>query len=315
MSWLTEPDSEWDSSDPEAEPPRSRLRLVALLLGAWLAVSLIVLLVLLVVGGHHGNGRLRRTPPTRRTPALAAAGSSHSAGALPSGWKQQAADDQTNCAAHSYGQVAAFFARTPAASVHRLLATTSDDGRAIVIASNVVSFANEAQAKSYLTLVNADGTGNIADLLREGVRYPGGPAALPPAAFASGPGRLVRARAEAGYVTGTSSADDPTLQAVARRASDGRCKPSDRRRSGLEIGGEPAQLAHQPDPVGVVQPGGAADLRRDVAGLGAASPGPSLVRTTLTARSSSSRRARDTRPACSRRLTNGERVFDSSCSR
>lgn len=218
MSWLTEPDSDWDSTDPDSEPPRSRLRLVALLLGAWLAVSLVVLLVLLLVGGHH-SGNSPAASGSRSSSASPGTGSASSAGALPAGWKQQAADDQTNCAAHAYGQVATFFARTPCRSVHRLLATTSSsDGRTIVIASNVVTFASDAQAKSYLALVNADGTGNIADLLREGLRYPGGPTALPtPAAFASAQDGAAVHVAEAGYVTGTSSADDPSLQAAAKQ--------------------------------------------------------------------------------------------------
>ena len=130
---------------------------------------------------------------------------------------RRASDSQTNCAAHAYGQVQGFFARTPCISVQRLLATTNEGGRAVVIASNVVTFGSAAQAQRYLTLVNADGTGNIADLLREGVSYPGGPEKLPDAAFAS---RLDGNRvlvAEAGYVGGTSSATDPTLRAIAER--------------------------------------------------------------------------------------------------
>lgn len=213
MSWLTEPDSDWDSPDPDQEPPRSRLRLVALLLGGWLAVSLIVLLVLLLVGGHHNNpaGPATGSTATVVTPTATAA-------ALPAGWKQQAADDQTNCAAHAYGQVAAFFARIPCLKVHRLLASVTAGGRPVVVASNVVTFANDAQAKSYLDLVNSDGTGNISDLLREGVRYPGGPTALPTtAAFASVQDGSSVHVAEAGYATGTSSADDPTLTAVAKQ--------------------------------------------------------------------------------------------------
>lgn len=218
MTWLTEPDSDWGPADPEAEPPRSRLRLIALLLGAWLAASVVVLLVLLLVAGHHGTPTTAATTGAQRsTPAPGAPASAN--GGLPAGWTQQAADDQTDCAAHAYGRVAAFFARTPCSGVHRLLATTSRDGRPIVIASSVVTFASPAQAKSYLALVDADGTGNISDLLRERVRYPSGPAALPTAAFAS---RLDGARvhvAEAGYVAGTSSAADPVLQAVAKLGS------------------------------------------------------------------------------------------------
>ncbi len=209
MSWLTEPDSEWDSDDSPRKP-RSRLRLVALLLGGWLVVSVVVLLILLAVGGHHsadraGSGATAGSSGSASKPASSA---SPNASALPDGWVRQAADRQTDCAAHAYGQVQAFFARTPCTSVQRLLATTNSHGRTVVIASNVVTFRTAAQAQQYLGLVNADGTGNIADLLRDGVTYPGGPDKLPDAAFAS---RLDGTRvlvAEAGYVGGTSGATD-----------------------------------------------------------------------------------------------------------
>jgi hypothetical protein len=216
VSWLTEPDSEWDSED-HADKPRSRLRLVALLLGGWLVVSVVVLLILLAVGGHsakHATGPVTTSGSTAG-PTSRSTGSTTPA--LPDGWVRRASDSQTNCAAHAYGQVQGFFARTPCTSVQRLLATTNEGGRTVVIASNVVTFGSAAQAQRYLTLVNADGTGNIADLLREGVSYPGGPEKLPDAAFAS---RLDGNRvlvAEAGYVGGTSSATDPTLRAIADR--------------------------------------------------------------------------------------------------
>lgn len=219
MSWLTEPDSEWDSDESPREP-RSRLRLIALLLGGWLVVSVVVLLILLAVGGRHSANQAGGPGSTAGNSGSAnkPSSSAHStASALPDGWVGRAADRQTDCAAHAYGQVRSFFARTPCTSVQRLLATTNSHGRAVVIASNVVTFPTAPQAQQYLTLVNADGTGNIADLLREGVSYPGGPDKLPDAAFAS---RLDGNRvlvAEAGYVGGTSGATDPALREIAEQ--------------------------------------------------------------------------------------------------
>ncbi|HEX2904917.1 MAG TPA: hypothetical protein VHO01_15800 [Jatrophihabitans sp.] len=211
MSWLTEPDADWDPAAPDEEPPRSRLRLVALLLGGWLAVSLLVLVVLLVVGGHHGT-------PSPSTSSAGAGPQPSSSTGLPPGWQQQASDDQTNCAAHAYGQAAAFFARTPCVRVHRLLASASAGGRPVVIATNAVTFASPDQAKTYLALVNSDGTGNISDLLREGVRYPGGPAALSPdAAFASAQDGSTVKVAEAAYASGNTAGNDPTLLAIAKQ--------------------------------------------------------------------------------------------------
>jgi hypothetical protein len=222
VSWLTEPDSDWDSPDDPSNrtgEPRNRLRLVALLLAGWLVVSVLVLVILLAVGGRHSSDRSAGSTtgtPTASASASRPSGSSSGSAALPDGWVRRASDSQTDCAAHSYGQVQSFFARTPCTSVQRLLATTSEHGRAVVIASSVVSFRTPAQAQQYLSLVNADGTGNVADLLREGATYPGGPERMPDAGFAS---RLDGNRvlvAEAGYVGGTSSASDPDLREIAQ---------------------------------------------------------------------------------------------------
>jgi hypothetical protein len=216
VSWLTEPDSEWDS-DGRPDEPRSRLRLVALLLAGWLVVSLLVLVILLAINGRHSANQAQG--PTQSGSSSASASSppagSGSALTLADGWVREASDRQTNCAAHAYGQVQSYFARTPCVSVDRLLASTNQGGRAVVIASNLVTLHSAAQAQQYLNLVNADGTGNISDLLREGVSYPGGPDKLPDAAFASRQDGNKVWVAEAGYVGGTSSASDPTLRAIA----------------------------------------------------------------------------------------------------
>jgi len=215
VSWLTEPGEDWDPVDDEPAP-RGRLRLVALLLGGWLAVSLLVLVGLLAFGGHSGpqhqaSGGHSTAPASSGTP------SAKPTDILPAGWVRQAGVDQTDCAAHSYGQVQTFFGKTPCSSVHRLLATTKQAGRTVVIAANEVTFDTAAQASRYLALVNSDGTGNISDLLREGVGFPGAPSRLPEAAFAS---RQVGSQvwvAEAAYVTGSSATSDPALKAIAEK--------------------------------------------------------------------------------------------------
>ena len=217
VSWLTEPDEDWDPVD---EAPRSRLRLVALLLGGWLAVSLLVLVGLLVFGGHSGN-RQQSGGNSASATNTSGAPSSKPTEALPAGWVRQAGDDQTDCAAHSYGQVQAFFAKTPCSSVHRVLATTKQGDRTVLIASSVVTFDTAAQAERYLALVNSDGTGNISDLLREGVDYAGGPSKLPAAAFASRQSGDQVWVAEAAYASGSSSTTDPTLRQIAQRAIAG----------------------------------------------------------------------------------------------
>ncbi|MGI8666888.1 MAG: hypothetical protein ACR2N4_12785 [Jatrophihabitans sp.] len=219
MSWLTEPNEDWDPPeiwDPAEDEPKSRVKLVALFLGGWLVVSILVLVGLLAFGGHGSSGRKNLTQPSTGSSASSPS-TSAPADNLPAGWVREAGDDQTNCAAHSYGQVQAFFARTPCSSVHRTLASTNQGGRAVVIAQNVVTFDTSAQAARYLALVNSDGTGNISDLLREGVSYPGGPSSLPAAAFASRQAGGQVWVAEAAFASGASDPASPVLKALATK--------------------------------------------------------------------------------------------------
>ena len=214
VSWLTELDSEWDSQP--TPPRRNRLKLVAAVLAGWLAVSLLVLVGLLRFDGRDSGPGSGGTPSR---PAATAATTSSSAGrGTPTGWQLRAADDQTNCAAHSYGQVQVFFARTPCSGMHRSLFSTEQGGRAVVVAASSVTFADAGKAGEYLRLVTSDGTGNVNDLLREGSRYPGSPSKLPPAAFASRQDGNRVLVAEAGFIEGPSDYSDATLQAAARQA-------------------------------------------------------------------------------------------------
>ena len=206
-----EPSGYHDFADyGEEEPPRSRFRLIALIVAAWFVVSVVVLGLLLVTHGPKA-----KTPTAQGSSGSSAAPSPSTSSSpdatLPAGWVKRATDDQTNCAVHAYGQVATFFASSPCSSVHRVLATVTAAGRPAVIASYTVIFTSADTAAKYNALVASDGTGNINDLLREGVTYPGAPPRLPNAAFSSkqqGQRVLV---AEAGYTTGTSNPTDPVL--------------------------------------------------------------------------------------------------------
>jgi hypothetical protein len=222
VSWLTELDSEWDSQP--TPPRRNRLKLVAAVMAGWLAVSLIVLIGLLRFdgrdSGHRSTGTPGRPAATAGATATGPSASAGPGGGTPAGWQLRAADDQANCAAHSYGQVQVFFARTPCTTVHRSLFSTSRAGRPVVVAASTVRFADSGQAAEYLRLVTSDGTGNVDDLLREGSRYPGSPSKLPPAAFASRQDGNRVLVAEAAFAEGPSDYSDATLRALARQAVD-----------------------------------------------------------------------------------------------
>lgn len=227
MSWLTEPDGDWDEQEA---PRRNRVKTAAIVLAGWLAVSLIVLVGLLRFSDRDASDRHPGTAGSTTTASAAASSAVSSASggtasssptrAVPAGWARWAEDDQANCTAHSYGQVQVFFARTPCSSVHRSLLTSEQDGRSIVVATNTVTFSSLSQATSYLRLVTSDGTGNVNDLLREGIRYPGSPSKLPVTAFASRQDGIRVLVAEAGFADGRSDYRDAVLRATARKAVD-----------------------------------------------------------------------------------------------
>lgn len=208
MSWLPEDETHWDTED---KPPRSRIKLAALIVTAWLGVSVAVFLGLLAF--HPKSEALKRAQAVSAPSPVPPPSST-----VPDGWVQQVTDDQVDCAAHAYGQVQSFFAETGCSNVHRVLATTNQGGRPVVVASSVVTFASEATAEQYLTLVTSDGTGNVSDLLRDGSGFTGGPKTLPEAAFAARRDGTRVPVAEAAFTDGDSDSKDSSLKLLAEQA-------------------------------------------------------------------------------------------------
>ena len=95
-----------------------------------------------------------------------------------------------DCAAHSHGApVVQYLTAHPCANMTRQLVTTTVDGRGVGFnVANIAFLGNAPQvyttAGNFRTLVLANGTGDVNDLLAEGYRLPSGPTALPqPDAF------------------------------------------------------------------------------------------------------------------------------------
>jgi hypothetical protein len=89
------------------------------------------------------------------------------------------------CVGNSYGTVADFFATTDCAGLARALYSTDVGGRPVVVAVSLADMGEESGALALRALADRNGSGNVSDLLREGVRYPGGPAQLSGAEYAS----------------------------------------------------------------------------------------------------------------------------------
>jgi len=99
-----------------------------------------------------------------------------------------AVDTITDCGAHSYGQpIVSYFAAHPCRSATRRLWTFPTNGRTVAMSIISVSVAigkinnnpDYQYAQQLVDLENADGTGSVNDLLREGKRIPGAATAIP----------------------------------------------------------------------------------------------------------------------------------------
>jgi hypothetical protein len=157
----------------------------------WLVAAALVLVVLVAVGGLL---LLRGSPSS----GPAAASASHSAAApadqLPVGTVQaingvsftvQASRVDKTCIGHAYGAVAQSFTTNDCAGLARALYSAQVDGKPAVVAVSRVHMRDNAGAAALKTLADRDGTGNVSDLLREGVRYTGGPDRLAGSQYAS----------------------------------------------------------------------------------------------------------------------------------
>jgi hypothetical protein len=97
----------------------------------------------------------------------------------------QAVQVDDTCVGHSYGQTADFFATTNCTGVSRALYSAELPGGPVVVSVSRVQMADPATARELQALTDRNGSGNISDLLREGVRYTGSPSELSDAEYAS----------------------------------------------------------------------------------------------------------------------------------
>ncbi|MFW3170322.1 hypothetical protein PGN05_09855, partial [Geodermatophilus sp. CPCC 206100] len=114
------------------------------------------------------------------------------------------------CAGNAYGEVADFFAQGDCTGLARALYSTDVAGRPVVVSVSTVAMPDTAGARELRALTDRNGSGNVSDLLREGVRYAGSPQALSGAEYASavsGSTVTIVETAWAGPGSGGSAAD------------------------------------------------------------------------------------------------------------
>ncbi|MGY2081677.1 hypothetical protein [Modestobacter sp. SYSU DS0657] len=123
----------------------------------------------------------------------------------------------TSCADHAYGSVASFFAENDCTALVRSLWSAEADGRSAVVSVAEVTMPEASLAQALRALADTDGSGNVSDLLREGVGYPGAPARLQGAQYASsqrGSGVTIVESAWAGEAGSSAALDVLTSSAL-----------------------------------------------------------------------------------------------------
>jgi hypothetical protein len=177
--------SDDDEDEDDAEPQRRTGLLIALGL---------LLVVVLAVGGwlvlrDPDGGRTGATG----TPSEVTDGGGAEPGPQPGDVQEvegvpftlQAVQVDDTCVGHSYGETATFFGTTNCTGLSRALYSTQLDGDAVVVSVARVRMPDTATARDLRALTDRNGSGNVNDLLREGVTWAGGPTQLSSAEYAS----------------------------------------------------------------------------------------------------------------------------------
>ncbi|MPZ85106.1 MAG: hypothetical protein GEV28_33860 [Actinophytocola sp.] len=74
-----------------------------------------------------------------------------------------------SCEDHAYGDTKAFFKQTPCDGLTRSVFTTKIEDRTVYASVSVVEMSDDAKADELRKLTDTDNTGNVSDLVREGV--------------------------------------------------------------------------------------------------------------------------------------------------
>ncbi len=141
-------------------------------------------------------------------------------------WTVRGTDTIPSCSSHATGKAQAYLKAHACSQAIRSIITTVVGGRTVIVTRAAISLpphgAKESSftnAEGYVSLISGGGAGGLKDLFAEGVRYPGGPAALPsPSALSVTRQDIAAIVIQAAYADGTSSSSDPALVAVAKAA-------------------------------------------------------------------------------------------------
>ncbi|MFQ1000711.1 hypothetical protein [Modestobacter sp. SSW1-42] len=195
------------ASGGSAAPGRRRAVLAA---AALVVVAALVAVLVLALGDRDaGEAAPLADPATSAAPDTAPSGPAPGDTEVVDGTTVtlEATTSEGSCAGHAYGAVADFLAGTDCTALDRALWSAEVDGRPAVVSLARVTMPDAALAASLKALADTDGSGNVNDLLREGVRYTDGPTRLSAAQYDSSQQNDVVTIVETSYVGEPGSAE------------------------------------------------------------------------------------------------------------
>ena len=134
-------------------------------------------------------------------------------------WTEQVVATEPTCEGHAYGLAVQFLREHPCVQLDRALWSGDVGGSAMVASVAVVRMGDAASATAFKALVDSSGTGNVADLLREGRGFAGAPASLGNAGYGSAQVGESVVIAETAPGAGSGSVGESTLDRIARQAT------------------------------------------------------------------------------------------------
>jgi hypothetical protein len=210
-----EPESGRRAAGPRAGGPWNR----RLLLIAALAAVVVVLGVGAWLASRGGSGHSAAGAATTST-AAASAGPKQGDVQQISGvsYTAEAVAVDRSCASHAYGAVGSSLRATDCTGLSRALYSAQLPGGQIVVSVIRVRMPDTVSARALRALADRNGSGNISNLLREGVRYPGGPVRISDEEYDSAVSGATVIIVEDSWVDPAAAGSSAELDATARKA-------------------------------------------------------------------------------------------------
>ncbi|MGA6168513.1 hypothetical protein [Amycolatopsis magusensis] len=175
---------------------------------------LLVLLVSAVLVASNQDGSEAAAPEQGPSQTTTAAPTGQNVDGM--GFSQVAAEGGTQCTPHAFGDTRTVLETTPCSRLRRASFEVSVDGRRAAVTLAALDFPNAEQAETFKQFVDFPGNGGITDLAVETQRWTGRPPTFSGAAYASTGAQSSVLIAQACWLDGPSTSDDPGLGRAAK---------------------------------------------------------------------------------------------------